>query len=398
MQNRLRLRSACFFALLIVLYFGNASVKRETTRVLGQALNSQVTLIRTPHGGIQPQAAVDSSGVLHLIYFTGESGGGDVFYVRRVPGKDSFSEPLRVNSQPGSVIATGNIRGAHLAIGKDGRVHVSWMGSQTAVPKGPGGATPMLYARLNDANTAFEAQRNVMQSAIGLDGGGSVAADREGYVYVAWHGRGDKEGEENRRVWIARSIDEGRTFTREVPGYSRQTGACGCCGMRAFADSRGSVYMLYRAATNFVDRDMYLLVSSDHGEHFRGQRLHPWKLETCPMSSAVIAETPDNVLAAWETAGQVFFARVASLNAIAPTAAPGEGKGRKHPAIAVNKAGDTVLVWTEGMGWKRGGNLAWQVFDANGQLKGEKGAANGVPVWSLPTAVAMPDGRFTVIY
>lgn len=396
MQNAIKLRIACFFALLIGLSI--VLVRTEAARVLSHDVSAQVTLIRTPHGGIQPQAAVDYSGVLHLIYFTGESGAGDVFYVRREPGRDSFSEPLRVNSQPGTVIATGNIRGAHLAIGKGGRVHVSWMGSQTALPKGPGGATPMLYARLNDAKTAFEPQRNVMRFAVGLDGGGSVAADGEGYVYVAWHGRGDKEGEANRRVWVARSIDEGRTFAREVPAYSEQTGACGCCGMRAFADSRGSVYMLYRAATNFVDRDMYLLASTDHGEHFRGQRLHPWKLETCPMSSAVMVESKDNVLAAWETAGQVFFARVVPLNSVDPISAPGDGKGRKHPAIAMNKDGKTLLVWTEGMGWKRGGSLAWQVFDANGGLKDERGAADGVPVWSLPTAVALPDGRFTIIY
>jgi hypothetical protein len=47
----------------------------------------------------------------------------------------------------------------------------------------------MLYARLNDGRTAFEAQRNVMQFAAGLDGGGTVAADSQGRVFVAWHGQ-----------------------------------------------------------------------------------------------------------------------------------------------------------------------------------------------------------------
>ena len=156
--------------------------------------------------------------------------------------------------------------------------------------------------------------------------------------------------------------------------------------------------MLYRAATNFTNRDMFLLSSADHGEHFRGQRLHPWKLETCPMSSTVMAETKDGVLAAWETAGHVYFARVPSSTGVEPIAAPGDGKGRKHPAIAVNRAGDVLLVWTEGMGWKRGGNLAWQVFDANGRPKGQSGAADGVPVWSLPTAIVLPDGGFEIVY
>src|SRR5947209_16049514 len=33
----------------------------------------------------------------------------------------TFSTPLQVNSRAGSAIAVGNIRGAHLALGKNGR-------------------------------------------------------------------------------------------------------------------------------------------------------------------------------------------------------------------------------------------------------------------------------------
>jgi hypothetical protein len=240
----------------------------------------------------------------------------------------------------------------------------------------------------------------VMQFADGLDGGGSVAADREGNVYVAWHGRGDAKGEASRRVWVARSADEGRTFARETAAYGEPTGACGCCGMRAFADSRGALHLLYRAATNFVDRDMYLLSSDDRGRSFRGLRLHPWKLDTCPMSTATLGEAAGRVVAAWETMGQVYYAAIspASAGPASPVPAPGEGQGRKHPAVAVNAKGETLLAWTEGMGWKKGGVLAWQVFDRDGKPTGEKGVADGVPVWSLPTAAAAPGGGFTIIY
>jgi len=43
--------------------------------------------------------------------------------------------------------------------------------------------TPMLYTRLNDAGTAFEAERDLITVARGLDGGGSVAAD-EGKTFA----------------------------------------------------------------------------------------------------------------------------------------------------------------------------------------------------------------------
>src|SRR5689334_9388733 len=67
----------------------------------------KVSLLRTPGKGIQPQVAVDEKGVLHLIYFSGQDGSGDIFYVRSQDGGGKLTHPLRVNSQPGSAIATG---------------------------------------------------------------------------------------------------------------------------------------------------------------------------------------------------------------------------------------------------------------------------------------------------
>ena len=201
-----------------------------------------VRLSRVPAGGIQPQAAVDAQGAVHLLYFQGEPGAGDVFYVKRGP-KGEFGAPIRVNSGVGSVIAAGTVRGAHLAVGRGGRVHAAWMGSKGAQPAGPGGAHPMLYARLADGGREFEPQRNLMQFAAGLDGGASVAADAAGNVYVAWHA-GIGRGEAARRMWVARSVDDGATFARETAVDDGTTGACGCCGMRASSDPRGAVSIL----------------------------------------------------------------------------------------------------------------------------------------------------------
>jgi hypothetical protein len=359
---------------------------------------SKVTLVRTPDGGIQPQVAVGHDGTLHLIYFKGNAEAGDLFYVRRGSREESFSKPLRVNSEPGSVLAIGTVRGAHIALGKGGRVHVAWMGSGKASP--PQSPTPMFYARLTYDKTAFEPQRNVMQFAAGLDGGSSVAADESGHVYIVWHAKGDSEGEANRRVWIALSKDEGETFSREVPAYRLPTGACGCCGMRAFADRRGTVYVLYRAASEGVNRDMFLLISEDSGQSFYGVLVHKWKINACPMSTAFLAEGDRGVLMAWETEGQVYYAGVDPTTSLmsSPIAPAGEGKGRRHPVVAGNAQGEKILVWTEGTGWKKGGFVAWQVFDKADKPTEERGQAEGVAVWSLAAAFANSDGGFTVVY
>src|SRR5438128_1652108 len=195
-----------------------------------------VTVSRLAGGGIQPQAAVDGAGGVHVIFFRGEPAHGDLFYMRSTDGGRTFSTPIRVNSTPGAAIATGTVRGGQIAVGRTARVHVAWNGSRSVGPA----STPMFYTRLNSDGTAFEPERSVMHGAYNIDGGGAVAADQNGHVYVVWHANAPGEREEGqRRVWVARSDDDGRTFEPERAVFDEPTGACGCCGLGAFADRRG---------------------------------------------------------------------------------------------------------------------------------------------------------------
>jgi hypothetical protein len=359
----------------------------------------QITLLRTPHEGIQPQTVLDRDGVLHMIYFTGDAPAGDIEYVwRKLDGKD-FSEPIRVNSEPKSAVAIGTVRGPQIAVGRNGRVYVIWFGSRAHSGE-PSDTMPVFFSRLNNSRKAFEPQRNLMQYAKGGDGGLSVAADQLADVYAVWHAMGAEPGESHRRVYLARSTDDGKTFAREVPISPPTLGACGCCGMRAFADKRGTLLVLYRAAAESVHRDMTLLISTDQGVTFHDTVVGPWELNACPMSTAYLSEGDKRVLAAWETAGQVYVDSVepVSLKITAPIAAPGESNNRKHPAVAANVNGQVLMVWTEGTGWSRGGSLAWQLFDNAGNPVTAEGHATGVPVWGLPSVFADRKGNFTIIY
>jgi hypothetical protein len=373
---------------------------------------AKVSLARVPDGGLQPQVAVDSQGVVHLVYYKGEAKQGDLYYVRSSDSGVSFSAPLRVNSQPESAVAGGTIRGAQLALGAGQRVHVAWNGSGAALPKGPRNpeqpadspynGLPMLYTRISDEATAFEPQRNLMQKTFALDGGGTIAADARGHVYVLWHGStaGDPKGEGGRRVWIARSEDNGETFSAEDPAYANPTGACACCGMRAFVDGRGDLYALFRSAQQEIHRDTYLLHSSDQGRSFDGRMLHPWQINACPMTSAAFAESSGNLVVAWETEDRVYLTRIDAntLAAAEPVAAPGTGNDRKHPSLAVNSRGETLLAWMEGEGWGKGGALRWQLFSRQGDSIDGVGEVPGIPPFSFASAFAKPDGSFTILY
>jgi hypothetical protein len=360
---------------------------------------SDVKLVRVPNGGIQPEAVVGRADDIHLIYFQGTPGHGDLFYVKSSDGGASWSSPLRVNSQPGTAIATGTIRGGQIALGKNDTVHVAWNGSSEAEAVGPMNpesgkrGAPMLYSRLNASGTAFEPERNLMIHTFGLDGGGSVAADRAGNVYVAWHGKaaGAPEGEAGREVWVAESHDGGQTFAPEKPAWKEPTGACGCCGMAMFADTRGTVRALYRSATENVHRDIYLISSQDHGRSFSGRKLDSWQVNACPMSSMAFAEANGRIEGAWETGGHVYFKDLTASNAM-PVAGTNQDKNSKHPRLAIMPDGDTVMAWTEGTGWARGGSLAWQLFDQTGKPLGDKHTVPGVPTWSVAAVVPQPRG------
>jgi hypothetical protein len=336
---------------------------------------------------------------VHLVYYKGDPKAGDIFYTRRPAGKDAFAPAIRVNRQPGTALALGTIRGEQLAIGKGGRVHVIWNGSNSSAAHT---GAPLFYTRLKDAGTSFEAERDLITYAAGLDGGSSVAADPEGDVYVTWHARlpgTDEDGEAGRAVFVARSQDEGKTFAREQPALDPSSGVCACCGMRAGADATGALYILFRGASALTNRDEVLLVSRDHGQHFQVANRDPWFSGVCPMSSASILPEIGGALAAWETAAQVYYTRIdrQTGRASGRISPPGQG-ARKHPALAENPRGDVLLVWTEGTGWEKGGSVAWQLFDKTGAPQPERGRKEGVPVWSLATAFVNSDGSFVIVY
>jgi hypothetical protein len=243
----------------------------------------------------------------------------------------------------------------------------------------------MLYARLNDAGDGFEPQRNLMTRTGHLDGGGSVAADANGHVYVAWHGLADKEGEAARKVWLARSDDDGKTFAPETSAAEIPAlGACACCAVHAFVAADGTPRVLFRSATEMVHRDIYLL-SFDPPQ---AKKLDEYRIGACVMSTASSA----GEWIAFESKDRITLAKTDSP-------ANGQAVGRdnpKHPALAVS--GDKLLVaWTEKTAWNKGGTLAWELRNRDGETVASA-RVKDLPAWDYPAVVALPDGRFIVFY
>ena len=189
--------------------------------VWGGLFAGAVEVRRLPEGALQPFVITDETAVVHMVWLQGKPEVCDVWYQKLPGGRTNASVPLRINHVAGDAIAIGTIRGAQMAVGRNGRIHVVWNGSSTSSEKDVRGV-PLLYSRMNDAGTAFEPEINFLGKTAFLDGGASVAADPMGTVHVVWHAAPgpEKSSESDRSVFISTSTNDGVSFTagRSVVG------------------------------------------------------------------------------------------------------------------------------------------------------------------------------------
>jgi hypothetical protein len=255
-----------------------------------------------PGNAIQPKTLAGVDGRARVVYFPGKAGGGNLFFSVQRPEEATFANPIRVNSTPGTAVATGTIRGAQIAADGDGRIHVIWNGAM----KAKGDRPPLFYARSNPDGTGFEEQRPISGNWL-MDGGGALSADGQGGVFVFFHG-GEGHGEEGRRVFVRVSTDQGETFEDERAISPEGLGVCACCGMQAFADEKGHLFVIYRTASEGGRmRDIATLFSKDGGRTWKHEIIDRWEITQCPMSSMSIAGSTKGVTMAWEREGQIYL-------------------------------------------------------------------------------------------
>jgi hypothetical protein len=325
-----------------------------------------VRVISAPQGGIAPDAEVDKDGVLHLVYVSGE----DLYYVKSLDNGGRFSEPMRVNTEPGTVFA-GAYRGPDLAVGQDGQMHVIWYTNayQRKLPPDQWGVH---YAHLDASRAAFTPGRNMNHLP---SDNYALAADGRGRVALFWMAE---------KAFVQYSDDGGETFSEAA--VLDLADPCECCGSRAYFSPAGDLYFAYRDKRDNM-RDMYLLVRRAGQETFVRQALSrtPWRIEACPMTGTYLAGDREGLAAAWETQGRIYFGLPDAGGQISEEIQAAE-KG-KYPVVLRASDGTTVVAWKEDE------TLVWQGYDAGGKPAGERGSMPA-DAPHRPAGAVTSDGQF----
>ncbi|MFP6899297.1 MAG: sialidase family protein [Opitutales bacterium] len=371
--------------------------------VYSLAKDSTVIFEKTPHGGIQPQAIVDASGTVHLLYYKGQPREGDLFYVSRAKGQRGFTAPLKVNSIASSACCVGSIFRARMAVGQGGIAHVLWHGSFGFVKKqwekkgkerSPEEFVFLFYTRLAQDKKSFEPQRNLNSKTYGLDGNGAVTADRNGAVNVFWHAK--IKGQSKRMPFTVRSTNNGKSFSAESPIVNKPLGVCECCTLEAFSSSSGRLYVAYRTA-GLISRNVVIFSSDGRSGKFNELHRHHWNILACPASTFAFAEDDRRVFAAWENEGHVHLKDV--LSATPSVNVSKASKSGKYPSLALNAKGDRLVTWSAETGWGKGGYVQYQVTNRNGAVSSQGKSPKYFPAaYSFSSACALPSGEFLVFY
>jgi len=283
----------------------------------------------------EPQLAANASSVA-LAFGAGKA---IYFSVSHDQGK-TFSAPVQVVEA--GILPLTRHRGPRIALSRNTIVITAVTGSK--LDQGPHAhGLPsdgdLFYWRSQDGGKTWsggKAINDVPGSA--TEGLHALTADGKGVLFAAWL---DKRGGKGTKLYAARSMDDGATWSKNVAVYESPGGSiCECCHPSVAIDGAGRLVVMWRNSLGGA-RDMYLSTSRDGVIFSKPEKLGigTWQLNACPMDGGGLAASSGKVLTAWRRDGAVFLAEPGQ-----PERQAGAGK---DVALALSE-GRPFALWVNG--------------------------------------------------
>lgn len=354
--------------------------------------------------GAEPAMAAAPDGGVYVAWVNhGPKSQGDVMLARFSSDGAVQGSAVRVNSQPGAATAW---RGdpPTIAVAADKTVFVGWT---ARVDSESGHATDIYLSASRDEGRTFGAAIKVNDDQRpGVHGMHSLAAGKDGRIYVAWldernivaepamdpkmnKGTGGHHMESNREVFIASSSDGGRTFStnKRVAGN-----VCPCCKTALAIAADGRVYLSWRQVLPGDFRHIAVASSTDQAQTFSEPKIvsdDQWMIPGCPVSGAAMSVSNDGALRVlWYSDGKNGETGLYSSESkdagrsFGPRTLVSKGETRGTPVLLSNANG-LAAVW----GGVDNTILAASVNGKSGPLTLSRG--------ELPAAVETPTKLFT---
>jgi hypothetical protein len=310
-----------------------------------------------------PSIAVDSAGVIHVVWNYSEEVQKDDFTVvhrRSTDSGETWEEPRDVN---GRIHCYGR---DEIAAGGDGYVYIVFLGWENAPYQGKFG---VYFTRSPDHGLTWEPPiwvSNPEDSAFGCN----IGANSHGEVAVVWNNLAYGE---RRDIFLTRSGDHGASWSNIV-NVSDNIGS----PVRPAVEinDEGAIYVVWEERT-FDDREIFFRRSRDHGNSWRGtvnisdDDYNSFSADiTCdtagqpfvtfdePLWSqhpAIALDVADNVNIAWNNYHKPFYPKDVMFSrsidqgytwsGAVKVSRPAEDFTAGIPSIAVDREGHIYVVW-----------------------------------------------------
>ena len=290
---------------LIALAFGVACTKRRGESAANSASPQRVSAADT--NASEPAVASARDGGAYVVWVEHRDRDADVMLRRFDGAGQPLGDPIRVNPQAGQATAW---RGdpPTVAVATDGTLYVGWT---ARVESSTGNPADICLSASRDGGKSFGTPVKVNDDQKpAVHGMHSLAISDDGRVYVAWldernvapapmkdmkmdANSSGRHMESNREVFIASSVDGGRTFSQN---QRVATDVCPCCKTSLAVAKDGRIYLSWRQVLAGDYRHIAVSSSSDQGKTFAKATIvsdDEWMLKGCPVSGAALLTGAD---------------------------------------------------------------------------------------------------------
>ncbi|MEP7218271.1 MAG: T9SS type A sorting domain-containing protein [Bacteroidota bacterium] len=241
------------------IYFTRSTDQGATFRPAIRACQQVTTNDYTSKLQRVPQFAVDRRGTIHMVWTEDRvNKQSDVWYIRSTDQGSSWTAPVSIMDADDSSKYPQDFAG--IAIDSSDNIYVAFLDFRDVV-RGTGDYPHLLVTRSLDEGKSWEKPVKADNFPAGIPDGGTcdccrldVAAGGSGDVYVAF--RSDIK---NRRdVWIARSLNSGKSFEKCVLAQSGvwTIAACPTTGPQIVLDRSGNLHLTWRDSRDASGRDI----------------------------------------------------------------------------------------------------------------------------------------------
>ncbi len=283
----------------------------------------------------QPQLAV-ANGQVMMTFGAQRS----IYFASSPDQGKTFNTPVKVAEA--ATLGLGRHRGPRLTAVDSALVITAVVGDKAAGAHvhGPGEDANLVAWRSTDAGktwTRIGSINDVPGSA--HEGLHAIAAGPGGVMFAVWL---DLRAA-GTRLYGSRSIDGGRTWSKNVAVYTAPGGTiCQCCAPSVQVDADGTIWAMWRNVTD-GSRDMFIAKSRDGVKFDAAAKVGDgtWKINACPMDGGGFFVQDGKVTSAWRRESDVYLAE--------------SGKAERRLAagkdVAVAHSGHgTYVAWTRSTG------------------------------------------------